>query len=399
MKHVRYFPGWTIVAMIIFLFTLGPLSTDMYLPGLPEIVNYFGTTEAILNISLYGFLFAQAVSILLIGPISDKYGRKRILIGSIVVYSVSSVLCGFAPSISLFIIMRIFQGLAVGGLLVISTALIKDCFEDKSRGKILTIVTVLSVIGPMTAPILGAFLIQYVNWQSTLIFPGIIVLFLLIIAVSMGESLKESEKIKGTVASALSHLPKLCKNKKFTCFLISMGIWTLPFFAFLAVSSYIFEGTFGLSETQYSIFLAIDVIVATIIMIIITKVTSKGKMATRGKIIILCGIVSSILILTVGSFGPIIFLLSFIPVAVATVSARPYCLDILLRQYDGDTGSISSLYNFSVTFLGCIGMILVTLPWSSFIFGLGICIVIGTAISLLFWLLTNKGGCGLKGLE
>jgi len=398
MIHVRFFPGWIIVAIVIFLFTIGPLSTDMYLPGLPEIVTYFGTTEAFLNISLYGFLFAQAISILLLGPISDKYGRKSILVGSMVVFAASSVLCGFVPNISLFIILRLIQGFAVGGLLVISTALIKDCFDEASRGRILTIVTVLSVIGPMTAPIIGAFLIENVNWQATLIFPGIIILIPLIFSIFMGESLKEKERLQEKLFSVLSHLPKLCKNKKFTFFLISMGIWTFPFFAFLSVSSYIFEGTFGLSEIQYSLFLAIDIIVATIVMVIINKLTYK-KLVFRGRLLIICGIISGILVLTIGQFGPIIFLLSFIPVAIATVSARPYCLDILLRQYNEDTGSVSSLFNFCVTFLGCFGMVVATLPWTSYIVGLGFCIVLGAILSLIFWLLLKKGGFGLRGLK
>jgi len=377
---------------------IGPLSTDMYLPGLPEIVGYFGTTDAILNISLYGFLFAQAIAILLIGPLSDKYGRKWILIGSIVTYCISSILCGFASNIWLFIILRLIQGAAVGSLIVISTALIKDCFDGGSRGRILSLVTVLSVLGPMIAPILGSAIIQSISWQATLIFPGLIVLIPLIIALFMNESLPAKEKISGSIISILGHLPKLCKNKNFTYFLLSIGIWSFPFFSFLSVSSYIFEETFGLSQTIYSLILAIDIIVATLLMIGIMKLVNKRKILI-GWVLVIIGLISGVMMLTVGSLGAIICLISFIPTAVVAVSGRPYCLDILLRQYDGDTGSVSSLFNFVTIFMGCVGMIVVTLPWTNYIFGLAFCILLAGVISLTFWLLLRKGKYNLKGLE
>lgn len=133
MHLVRFLPASLIIFIITLLSIIGPFSTDMYLPGLPEIVKYFNTTEAILNATLYGFVFTQALGILLLGPISDKYGRKPVLLGSIVVYIISSVLCGVCPNIAAFIICRLIQGFAAGGLMVISTALIKDCFQEKNQ--------------------------------------------------------------------------------------------------------------------------------------------------------------------------------------------------------------------------------------------------------------------------
>jgi len=217
----RYLPPWVIIALIIILSVIGPCSTDMYLPGLMEIVEYFDTTDAILNITLYGFLFAQALGILFLGAISDKYGRKPILIVSIIVYIISSVLCGFVPNITLFIILRLIQGTASGGLVVIATALVKDCFEENVRQKVLTLTLAFSVIGPLFAPIIGAFLIEYVSWQSTLVFPGLITIAALIISLFLCESLPKNEKYTGSVMGVLMRLPALCKHRNFTLFLIA----------------------------------------------------------------------------------------------------------------------------------------------------------------------------------
>ncbi|HJJ55301.1 MAG TPA: MFS transporter, partial [Methanocorpusculum sp.] len=320
-RHLqRYLPPWLIIFLITILTIVGPCSTDMYLPGLMEIVEYFDTTEAILNITLYGFLFAQAVAILFLGAISDKYGRKPILLISIIVYIISSILCGFAPNITIFIILRLAQGAATGGLIVIATALIKDCFEEKLRDKVLTLTVVFSIIGPLFAPIIGAVLIEYVNWQSTLIAPGIITVAALIITLFLSESLPKKEKYTGSISSVLKRLPALCRHKAFTLFLLSMSILNLPFMTYLAISSYIYEGTFGISTTGYSIMLAANVVAGTIGMIILQHFGKKIGMRKEGMIILALVLASGILMLTLGHLNPLICLLCYLPCALGVIT-------------------------------------------------------------------------------
>jgi len=134
-------------------------------------------------------------------------------------------------------------------------------------------------------------------------------------------------------------------------------------------------------------------------MLVIIKLGGKSRASLVGWIIIILGITSGIMMLTIGSLGALICLISFIPTATAAMAGRPYCLNILLRQYDGDTGSVSSLFNFVTIFLGCIGMFVVTFPWPSYLFGLTFCILVAGAVSLVLWLLFRKGGYGLKGME
>ncbi|HJJ39502.1 MAG TPA: MFS transporter, partial [Methanocorpusculum sp.] len=355
--------------------------------------------EAILNATLYGFVFTQALGILFLGPISDKYGRKPVLLGSTLVYIASSILCGFCPNITTFIICRIIQGFAAGGLMVISTALVKDCFQEKVRDKVLTLVMVFAVIGPLLSPILGAWLISIVNWQATLIFPGLLMILGLILIPFLGESLPKNEKYTGSIASVLVHMGTLCKNKAFTYFLISMGIFSLPFLAYLSVSAYIMEDGFGLSQLGYSLFLGANVVIGTICMLIVQKCTKKTGPRSTAYVILVCCVLSGILMLVFGHINEFVFIGCFIPCAIAAITARPYALGILLRQYDKDTGAVSALFNFTLIFLGCIGMILGTLPWSSYVNGLGICILGTGIIAVIFWILLKADGMRLKGME
>ncbi len=398
MNPQKYLPSWVIILLIVILSTIPPFSTDMFLPALPEMVKYFHTTEAVLNITLYGFMFFQAVSMLILGPISDKYGRKPILTLSIIAYIITSLLASVAPTIETFIICRMIQGAASGGMLVVSIALVKDCFEERVRNTIFTLTVVLGVIGPVASPVLGAYLIEAVNWQSTLAFPGLLTVICLIITLLFTESLPADEKLTGSLPSVFKRMIWVCRHKSFMTFLIAMGLFSLPFMAYLAVSSYIFVEGFGVAKTTYSYMLAINAILGTTGMLALQKLTKGGSNKSMGVVVIIMSLVSSFVLLSVGYMNAAVCFIGATFCVIAAFSARPYALGILMSQFDGDTGSVSSVFNFTLVFLGCLGMVAGTLPWPTYIIGLGACCLFaGVGASVLMYL-TVKSKVPLKGL-
>ena len=398
MNPQKYLPQWVIILLIVILSTIPPFSTDMFLPALPEMVQYFGTTEAVLNITLYGFMFFQAVSMLLLGPISDKYGRKPILAISIIIYIITSLLASVAPTIETFILCRMIQGAASGGMMVISIALIKDCFEEKIRNTVLTLSVVLGVIGPVASPVLGAYLIEAVNWQSTLAFPGVLTILCLIITLLFTESLPAEEKLSGSIPSVFKRMIGICKHKSFMAFLLSMGMFSLPFMAYLAVSSYIFVEGFGLAGTTYSYLLATNAVLGTVGMLILQRLTKGGSNKSMGVVVIILSLVSSLIMLSVGYLNPAACFIGMTFCVVAAFAARPYALAILMNQFDGDTGSVSSVFNFTLVFIGCLGMAAGTLPWPTYIIGLGICSLFAGVAAAVLMFAAVKAKVPLKGL-
>ena len=398
MNPQKYLPSWVIILLIVILSTIPPFSTDMFLPALPEMVKYFHTTEAVLNITLYGFMFFQAVSMLILGPISDKYGRKPILTLSIIAYIITSLLASVAPTIETFIICRMIQGAASGGMLVVSIALVKDCFEERVRNTIFTLTVVLGVIGPVASPVLGAYLIEAVNWQSTLAFPGLLTVICLIITLLFTESLPADEKLTGSLPSVFKRMIWVCRHKSFMTFLIAMGLFSLPFMAYLAVSSYIFVEGFGVAKTTYSYMLAINAILGTTGMLALQKLTKGGSNKSMGVVVIIMSLVSSFVLLSVGYMNAAVCFIGATFCVIAAFAARPYALGILMSQFDGDTGSVSSVFNFTLVFLGCLGMVAGTLPGPTYIIGLGACCLFaGVGASVLMYL-TVKSKVPLKGL-
>ena len=398
MNPQKYLPQWVIILLIVILSTIPPFSTDMFLPALPEMVQSFGTTEAVLNITLYGFMFFQAVFMLLLGPISDKYGRKPILTVSIIIYIITSLLASVAPTIETFILCRMIQGASSGGMMVISIALIKDCFEERIRNTVLTLTVVLGVVGPVASPILGAYIIEAINWQSTLAFPGLLTIICLIITLLFSESLPAEEKLTGNLPSVYKRMAGVCRHKSFMTFLFAMGIFSLPFMAYLAVSSYIFVEGFGIAGTTYSYMLAVNAILGTLGMLLLQRLTKGRSNKTMGVIVIIFAFVSSFILLGAGHLNAAVCFIGTTFMVISAFAARPYALGILMSQFDGDTGSVSSVFNFTLVFIGCLGMAAGTLPWPTYITGLGTCCLFAGVLGVLLMYATVKAKVPLKGL-
>ncbi|HJJ28417.1 MAG TPA: MFS transporter [Methanocorpusculum sp.] len=400
MEGQKYLGTPVVIALITALSVVPALSTDMYLPALSQIVDFFSTTEATLNATLYGFIFMQAVGILLFGPVSDKFGRKPLLLGGIAVYIAASVLCSVAPTIIWFIALRCLQGFSAGCLVVIATALIKDCFADmKIRNTVLTMTVVFGIAGPVIAPILGAWLIKMVNWQCTLLIPAIVTLLCFVFILFLTEPLKKADRLQESVAGSLLHLPALFKNKAFTLFLASMGILTMPMLCFVGISSYIFVDGFGLSGTTYSYILGINAITGTILMIGLQHFQKKITMRRYGPVLLGCTLTGAVLTLLFAGCNPVVCLLCVLPMVLGSFSARTYTLSILLQQYENDTGSVAAVYNFVGMMFCCLGMFAGTLPWPGFITGLGIVGLIAGGVGVVLWIVLKADGMRLKGME
>lgn len=132
-----------------------PLSTDLYLPALPTMSTYFHVSSALTNLTLVSFFFFYAVGTLFWGPMSDKYGRKKILLIGTIFYVFASAACAASLNVYMLIAARIVQGIGAGAITAVSMALIKDCFSGKQRETILAIVQSVAGLAPMIAPGFG----------------------------------------------------------------------------------------------------------------------------------------------------------------------------------------------------------------------------------------------------
>lgn len=382
-KHIgpRFF-----LVLIVLLSAFAPISTDMYLPALGQIVDELGTDESTLNMTLYAFMFVMAISILLMGPISDKYGRKKPLIACLIEYIVTMIACSFVTDVYMMILFRALQAIGAGGVLTISTAFIKDSYSGPIMGKVVNIVAIIGVIGPVIAPIAGSALIDSIGWRHTFTAPAIFALVCLAFTLFVTETLPSEQRVSGGLSKMLGGMKNISRNRSYMLFMVMFCMFNLPFMAYLSVSSYIYEGMFGLSGSMYSILLAVTLFASVMVMVVITKVTSKTVSRKVLPLFLVMGLIGSILLILIGKTGWIAFLVSFLFIISASSTVRPWGMGILMRSCPGDNGTLSAMINFMFFMMGTVGMVLSTLPWPTYVDGLGILGLLASALYLVLML-------------
>ena len=149
-----------LMIMISLFSAIIPLSIDLYLPVLPKMVEKLNTTQSLVNLTLTFFYIFFGISTLLLGPLSDKYGRKKILLIGTILYTLSSFFCMMAINVESLILFRIIQAIGSGAIVAVASAIIKDSFDGKKRETMFAIVQSMMMIAPIIAPLLGAFLLH-----------------------------------------------------------------------------------------------------------------------------------------------------------------------------------------------------------------------------------------------
>lgn len=395
----RYLGPKSLIFFISLMAMFIPLSIDLYLPAMPTMTDYFHTTSAMVNLTLVAFYLFFAVGIILFGPLSDTYGRKPMLSLCLILYIGGSISCALSASIQQLIIFRIFQSLGAGGVMAISTALVKDCFSGKLKSKVLAAVQAMGVLAPMIAPIAGAAILRVANWRETFWILALIGLLTLIITLFFQETLPKSERYTGSLGGSLVRLLVVGKNAGFSAFLFVAAMLAAPYMAYVTLSSYIYQTFFSLNAQTYSYFFAINSALAILGPVIYIRTIGKLSAQTFTWCCFGVAFLSGMGVLFLGNLSPFLFLFAYLPFTLVESAIRPFSTNILLDQQSEDIGSASSLINAVHTILGSAGMALGSLSWSNMIHGLGIIMVLSTLLAIAVWFIFLHSKAALKGVK
>ncbi|MBR2254849.1 MAG: MFS transporter [Candidatus Methanomethylophilaceae archaeon] len=387
------------MTLILLLGAFGPISTDMFLPAMPQVVAELGTDPSTFNVSMYGFMLGMACSSLAFGPTIDRYGRKRPLAVFLVEYIVTTIACGLVNDVYSFIILRILQAIGSGAAITISVALVKDLFDGPERIRVLNVNAVIGVLGPILSPIIGSAIISVWGWRATFFAPAAIAALALVMGMLMTETIPEGERSSGGMSQVLGGLKSLVRDRGFLIMTVTLALFNLPFMGYLSVSSYIYEDMFGVSQGMYSILLGATLVVGTVAMLVINRLT-KGMVNSR-KILIFpaIGAVSAVLMFAVGQTSWQAFMVAFSICMMAAMTVRPWGMGMLMASHEGDNGAISGIINFMFFLIGCVGMVISTLPWPNFAFAIGVLISLATVLFAVFLAVFKAMGMDLKGLH
>lgn len=242
--------------LIVFLAALsafGPFVTDFYLPALPMQQRDFGATPAMVQLGLSATMWGLAAGQLWVGPFSDRRGRRMPLAGSLAVFSLATLGAVFAPTIEVFIGMRFLEGLGASGALVMSRSIAADLYTGKALGSFMAVVGAVQGIAPVTAPMFGAVIAEFVGWREIfwLLF-AIGAVLLVLTVVRFAESLPPERRHACAEGGAAS-FRYLMKDLLFVAIVLQQFVSSFVLFGHISASPFIFQTHFGLSASAYGL--------------------------------------------------------------------------------------------------------------------------------------------------
>lgn len=247
-----------VICLLGFMAAIGPLSTDIYIPGLPTIASELGSTAAGVQLSLTTCFIGLALGQVLMGPWSDEIGRKKPAIVSFGGFAIASFLCATSGSLGMFLFWRFVQGLAGAGCIVLARSIACDTYEGNKLTQFIALLVLIASVVPIAGPVLGGLILQAFDWQAIFIVLGICgVIGAVWTMVSLPETLAPEQRITGGLSASLKGMKTLWNIPQYRGYLLIQGFASMGLFAYISGSPFILEEIYTLTPTEFSIFFGI----------------------------------------------------------------------------------------------------------------------------------------------
>lgn len=250
---------WWLVFFMGVVSATGPLSMDMYLPGLPEMQRAFHSSASTLQLSITFCLIGLAVGQLIVGPISDRIGRRVPLVVGFGLYAVTSLMLIFTTNIYLFIGIRLIQGLAGSTGQVLSRAVARDLFNGHELTKFYAMLMAVNGAFPIIAPIIGGALLSIVQWQGVFVLLFVIGILVMVgVLCTLPETLKVTNNEVLTLGQTFKGLGAMFGKRQFILIALTQGLIFGALFSYISASSFVFQTYFHMTVGQFSLLYAIN---------------------------------------------------------------------------------------------------------------------------------------------
>jgi DHA1 family bicyclomycin/chloramphenicol resistance-like MFS transporter len=301
------------LATLVMAAAVGPLAMNVFLPSLPGMTRYFATDYAMMQLAVSLYLAATAVLQLGIGPASDRFGRRPVMIACIVIFLVGTVAAIYAPTIEVFLACRILQAFASAGL-VISRAVVRDTVGTaESASRIGYVVMAMSAV-PMFAPIIGGYLDELYGWQATFVL--ILGFGLLSLGVVHADLVETNRHAATSFAAQFRAYPELLSSRRFWGYSATAAFTSGAFFAFLGGGPFVATEILGLSPSAYGLYfgtISFGYMLGNYLSGRYSKRYGINRMMLMGNMVAASGMLVSILLFATGIdhplalFAPVIF--------------------------------------------------------------------------------------------
>ena len=247
------------IVILAALTGLTPLATDMYIPAFPAMSNEFSASSSAIQASIATYMLGLVLGQLLLGPISDRTGRRKLLIAGAWLFALFSAACVMAADASVLAVLRFLQGLAGAVGMVLARAVIGDWYRGADAAKRFSVLTMIFAVGPILAPVLGGLLLGVGSWRvifAVLTASGVVLA--LATQAWVPESLPRERRHGGSLAHVFRTMAALLRQRAFVGYVLVFACSTVALFAYLAAASFVLQGIFGLSEWATSLLFGLN---------------------------------------------------------------------------------------------------------------------------------------------
>jgi MFS transporter, DHA1 family, multidrug resistance protein len=329
------------------LTALGPLSIDMYLPALPTITADLATSAAAVQLTLTGTLAGLGLGQLLVGPISDAYGRRAPLLAGVAVHILASVLCVIAPNIAVLGVLRVVQGLAAAAAGVVAMAIVRDLFDGLSAAKLFSHLMLVIGVAPIFAPTLGGLVLSWTSWRGVFVVLAALGVVILAVAVlALPETLPAQRRRSGGVLGTVRDYGRLFADRVYLGLILVTGLATAAIFAYVSGSSFVLQEEYGLSEQQFGIAFgagALGLIGASQLNVLLLRRWTPAQILVTGLVVGGAAGLAMVLFAATGT-GGLAGVLVPLWLVLATVGlARPNAPALALSRHGDTAGTAAAL--------------------------------------------------------
>lgn len=337
------------------LSAFGPLSTDMYLPGLPAVARDLHATASVVQLTLSLSLIGLAAGQLLAGPLSDAVGRRRPLVGGLFAYAASSVLCAASPGIGLLLVMRLVQGLAGACGIAIGRAVVRDRAEGVAAARAYAALMVVGGLGPIVAPVAGGLLLHVTDWRGIFVTLAAIGAALLaavwwLVPESLAPGARDAHGLVGVRAAFAA----LLGDRRYLAHALAGSLSFGTLMAYIAASPFVLERIHGLSPGAFSAVFAVNgggiMLARQLASARLARSSPAGVL--RAGLVVQSAAALGVLAVVVVGLG-LATLLICLFVAVSSIGAvMPMATALAMEDHPERAGSASGAFGFAQFILG-----------------------------------------------
>ncbi len=255
-------PRFLGLALVLGLLSaIGPFAIDMYLPALPTIGQDLGASTSAVQFSLLAFFLSMGSAQLVVGPLSDMFGRKAPLYFSLVLFAVGGVGSAFAPTIEWLIVARFVQGFGAAAGMVVPRAIVRDLHTGNEAARLMSLLILVFSVSPILAPLGGSLIIEAFGWRAVFWFVTVAALVAIVmLATALEETRPPEARLESSIGGALAGYRFLMTDRNFLGLTFIGAFGMASFFVYLASSSFLLIERYGLTPSQYSVAFSINAV-------------------------------------------------------------------------------------------------------------------------------------------